>query len=381
MDIVVVTSKLCNLRCRYCYELPLLGDRARISLDQLDRAFVNLASYFADVERPTTLRFCWHGGEPLLTRPDYYWEALERQRTAFAGTHHSLTNHVQTNLTVLDGERIDLLRHGFDAVGVSFDVVGGLRVNRNEQPSGDLVLANLDRLRAAGVEPAGITVLSRPNVRHVRAIYDFWRDRDMDFRLLPVEPGLYEPGQSFELSPQEILRALCTLADVWFEDAAPIRIEPIHSFIERLMVSATAGQAVVTPYDLAAHDEVVLIETNGELLAYPDGFDYSRSSGNLFNTPYREILEGEAHAHRVARAQAAIATSCAACPRLDRTCNGHHVAEGGATMHEHRADGSLRCVVARGLFDHVEDRLRQAGVLRVDSELSDDYLACIGGAA
>src|SRR5262249_675036 len=33
VDIVVFTSKLCNLRCKYCYELPLLSDKTRITLE------------------------------------------------------------------------------------------------------------------------------------------------------------------------------------------------------------------------------------------------------------------------------------------------------------------------------------------------------------
>ena len=36
-------------------------------------------------------------------------------------------------------------------------------------------------------------------------VYRFYKEREMSFRVLPIEPGLYEPGQFFELSANEIL--------------------------------------------------------------------------------------------------------------------------------------------------------------------------------
>ena len=129
VDIVVFTSKLCNLRCRYCYELPLLTDKTRISLEQMERAFRHFDAFFRAAKEPALIRFCWHGGEPLLIEPEYYWKAFELQRQIFAGSPNRVVNSLQTNLTVLDDARLDLLRNGFDQVGVSLDVVGGLRVN------------------------------------------------------------------------------------------------------------------------------------------------------------------------------------------------------------------------------------------------------------
>lgn len=48
---VVKASKLCNLRCKYCYEFPFLADPSRISQQQLRSFFTNVATYFS--ERPT----------------------------------------------------------------------------------------------------------------------------------------------------------------------------------------------------------------------------------------------------------------------------------------------------------------------------------------
>ena len=79
----------------------------------------------------------------------------------------SYVNSVQTNLTVLDDERIRLLRDGFHQVGVSMDLYGGLRVNTQGRDLQDRILSNMDRLRDAGVWFGRITVLHRGNVDRI----------------------------------------------------------------------------------------------------------------------------------------------------------------------------------------------------------------------
>jgi uncharacterized protein len=378
VDIVVVTSKLCNLRCRYCYELPLLSDKTRLSLEQLERAFRNFNAFFRTVDEETIIRFCWHGGEPLLIEPDYYWQAFERQRAVFAGSPHTVLNHVQTNLTVLDDARLDLLKNGFDQTGVSLDVVGGLRVNGAGRDQEHKTRANLDRARAAGLKPSGITVLSRFNMHRIRDVYAFYRDRGMNFRLLPLEPGLYEAGQVFEITPREILRALCELADLWFVETPPIRMEPIHSQLDALVGTASETGLTIPDYDLAAWQWVILFDTNGQLLGYTDGFDGANSTGNILDAGLDVIMQSPAQQRRAARAKEQIAKSCSDCAYYMSRCSGHHVAEGGATLHEKLPDGTLRCVVAKGLFQHLETRLLQAGVLETPGVLSPAYRQVAG---
>ncbi|HRD75742.1 MAG TPA: hypothetical protein PK264_07380 [Hyphomicrobiaceae bacterium] len=41
-QIVVKISKYCNLRCTYCYEFKDLANKARMSLDKIDRMFATM---------------------------------------------------------------------------------------------------------------------------------------------------------------------------------------------------------------------------------------------------------------------------------------------------------------------------------------------------
>ena len=172
VEFVLKASKLCNLRCQYCYEFEQLGSRERMSLSDLERFYHNVATWSREFETPTTVDFVWHGGEPLLNPPSYFEATFERQRAIF-GRDASIRNTIQTNLTVLDQARIDLL-HQFDRVGVSIDLYGELRTNLRGQDSVRRVLQNMDRLHANGIDFGCITVLSARNCPSIRKIVRFY---------------------------------------------------------------------------------------------------------------------------------------------------------------------------------------------------------------
>src|SRR5262245_23920728 len=101
---VMKMSKLCNLRCRYCYEMKELANPVVMALGDLRRIYRHIRDHYAardaaDGQR-TLIRFIWHGGEPLLVDADYYWQTFADQREIF-GTELAVKNSAQTNLTVL----------------------------------------------------------------------------------------------------------------------------------------------------------------------------------------------------------------------------------------------------------------------------------------
>lgn len=57
--------------------------------------------------------FVWHGGEPLLIEPQYYKSLEKLQHEAFDSVDIPFTNSIQTNLTILNENIIDLLKNFF----------------------------------------------------------------------------------------------------------------------------------------------------------------------------------------------------------------------------------------------------------------------------
>lgn len=353
---VIKVSKFCNLRCDYCYEFPELGNRARMSREQASAMFANMADFYSG--QPGAQVHCvWHGGEPLLQEPDYYHMLLAEQRR-WLGTL-DVKNAVQTNLTVLDESRIALLRDGFDGVGVSVDLFGNHRLNLAGKPSQDRVLANLDRLQEAGVRFGCITVLTKRNLPHLESIFRFYERANLSFRILPLFRGATDPQNAgFQVTAREVLDGLCHVFDLWLASPTQISIAPLSELMAQLLRSRAGDEPDY--YDRRQWEEVVVVNTNGDLYADADAYLPGRSWGNIFATPLGRLLGGAEWERSVRATEARMAAVCASCEYFG-TCNGYAVAEDSRDYDDAvDAAGRKRCVVERGLCAHIERRLDEA---------------------
>jgi uncharacterized protein len=163
----------------------------------------------------THLEFVWHGGEPMMQPPQYFRDTFADQEEILG--QRSLRNTVQTNLMLLDEERMRLLADGFDKVGVSVDVVGGLRVNIAGRDSQAQVIANLRRLKA--VRRVGcITVLTARNLSAIEEIFRFFEELGAGSRVLPLfDTGEEEQTRGLEITQQQQLAALARLTELWLK--------------------------------------------------------------------------------------------------------------------------------------------------------------------
>jgi len=354
---VIKVSKLCNLRCSYCYEYPELANPVRMSFEQIAKMFEHLGSYYRATAPGAECRFVWHGGEPLLHEPSYYREIFAEQRRCFAGMR--AVNWVQTNLTMLDDERIALLKSEFDGVGVSLDVFGDLRLNVAGRPSQSRVLVNMARLKAAGITHGCITVLTKRNLARIEQIFRFYEKIGNSFRILPLFQGAFEQQHlGYEVTGREVLTALCSVADLWFASNAILHVAPVTDQIRELLRSRAEGYEPVY-YDRRTQESVVLVNTNGDLYGQADAYDTGRSWGNIFHSSMAEILESPARQVSVLEAEARMASACLRC-RYFGTCNGFPVAENRRRYEDTIHEGRVECVVERGLFQHLERRLTEA---------------------
>ena len=131
---VVKVSKLCNLRCRYCYEWNELHQTQRMSLGEWKRLLESIRRYherrIAEVGEPFTTTIIWHGGEPLLLPLPYLRAVFDLQHQMLGGLldNGAVVNALQTNLYRISDEQIGLLKAEKIQLGVSCDVVGGVRL-------------------------------------------------------------------------------------------------------------------------------------------------------------------------------------------------------------------------------------------------------------
>ncbi|NCJ07162.1 radical SAM protein [Synechococcales cyanobacterium C] len=369
VDFVIKTSKFCNLRCRYCYEFNDLGNREMISSTQLDQMYHHIADYYGALDHPTEINFVWHGGEPLIHSPEFYWKTFESQKEIFRGRSVSIINSVQTNLTVLDEARLQLLKTGFDSVGVSLDLFGGLRVNQSGRDSVALVLKNLDRLQAKKIPFGCITVLTQLNRPYIEAIFRFYEQMEVSFRILPLFKGAFDSQHiGFEITPYEVLETYKTLVDLWFESDRFVMVHPIVEHIEQAL-RHRCDRSRVTLYDKRQWESIFLVNTDGQIYSYADAYA-GPSQGNIFTTPMETLLNGKAHQLVIQAAEDRLRSTCHHCPYLG-SCDGYPVAEGSVEYNEYDEQGAIRCIVTHGILRHIEERLdqaRQAGMAELPTE-------------
>ncbi|MBL6751721.1 MAG: radical SAM protein [Nevskia sp.] len=363
VQFVIVSSKYCNLRCRYCYEFPDLADRRAMSHEQLERMYRSIADHYYRKDHPVELEFDWHGGEPLLLGADFYWRTFDAQTRIFADPQVRVTNFVQTNLTVLNERLVDLLWEGFDGLGVSIDLFSGLRVNTGGKDLQPTVLKNMDRLRQARIPHGAITVLSRQNLPHLEKIFRFFEGAEISPRILAVHRGASETQNDADLlTEDEVLQALKDLFELWMESPAPIAVEPLYSYTERVIWSLATQET--SYYDKSQWEYIYLVDTDGNLYSYSDVFDTAWSHGNLFEEPLHGLVNGPRHRRVIEAAEARIKSACSGCRHYGRACSGYPMAEESTGRRDPRPSGAgTACTRERGILDYIEKRLFELGVV------------------
>jgi uncharacterized protein len=357
---VVKISKLCNLRCSYCYEFPFLADRSRMSLAQLQCMFEHIAQYYAGREK--RMDFVWHGGEPLLVEPTYYEAILKLQEDVLGLAGISFVNSVQTNLTTLNADVLAFLKSGMlSNIGVSLDLFGDQRVNAAGRSSQPTVLRNMQRLIDDGIAFGCITVLSQATRAHVESVYRFFEEINTSFRLLPIYRTGYAGQQdATALSDEEIVESFKKIVDHWLTSDSNIHVRPIQDY-----VANAVGHILNTDhrhyYDKWADEVVYIVEPDGSLYSVADPPDVNLCHGNIFDSPIDDMRHSAGYLRAVRAASARISEACGEC-QYHGICSGFFM---GEATPEQRAitdiEGRLRCGVARPVTEYIEQRLRSSG--------------------
>lgn len=357
MEFVIKLSKLCNLRCSYCHEFNDLAKKERIALQDIRRMFLGIREY-ATAHSLKHFELIWHGGEPFLIKPSYYAAIGELQEEIF-GRDLAYTNSVQTNLTVLSDELLELLgsQSFFKGIGVSFDVYGDQRVDINGRQRTDMIICNMQRLIDRNVPFGAIAVLSRHTLERIVDIYRFYDALQVECRLLPfyrsANPSQIEPHA---VSGSEIVAAFKDVFDTWLGSERATPVDPLDEYIDyAINFLRSEGR---TPYEMRDSEQVLIVNTNGETWGVSDTYDPVYRYGNIFREPLDNILDSHGRRRAIEEANARIAAHCTDCPYLGY-CPGFFVAE--ATPQQRCILDQTGCPV-RALIAHIVDRLQQTGL-------------------
>jgi len=355
LHVVIKLSKLCNLRCEYCFEYDQLGDPTRMGPAQLRQLFLNIRDYARTLPpQPRVVHLVLHGGEPLLLPPALVRELLELRDEVFAGEPLRTRVELQTNLVRLSEASLTMLRETRVGVGISHDVVGGARVDITGRERHEAVLRNIERLRAAGVPFGGISVLHRRNLARVDAIFDFWYAQGVDFSLLPILDFEAGPGRchGLGLRQDEVRAAMLRLATRVIESPRKIGVEPIDQYVQTALMYLRGEPGLA--YDPGRGEWALVVDTNGETYTYGDSYTPAGHIGNFFAPGAVASFATVAYARTLAARRERMG-ACETCP-FRQACSRLHLGEAAPSERVEAEPGAphrFACPVARPLIEHV----------------------------
>lgn len=360
MHFVMKLSKLCNLRCNYCYEYDELGERDRMPLDRLEWFFAGLAEHYRAAGWRFKLHFVLHGGEPLLLPESYLRGLVEGMRGRLGAAGVPFECSLQTNLTRLGERTIALLDELQISLGVSIDVFGGQRLTIAGEDSQDRALDNLqllfDRGAVERLGVGGISVLHRRNVDRAVDTFEFFRELGLGYRILPIFSITDPPPRvrGLTLEPARVVAALQQVALAQLRARPSIRVYPLDNYFESAVHHLTG--VAVRRYDPRAAEWALIVDTNGDVYNHAEAYLPEGRMGNIFGERFSEILASPARAATLALREAR-AADCSGCPYFD-CCSGIPVIEALPSERAYALDQRLECTVARPMIAFMTELLR-----------------------
>lgn len=358
---VVKASKFCNLRCTYCYEWDELAQRKRISPEQWRRVLMAARRYGELASErsgePVQSRIVWHGGEPLLLPLAYIESVVDLEREVFgkqAIESGAVRNFIQTNLTTLPNDKLELLAQAGFELWFSFDWIHGVRLDRRGKESEAIVAQNLRRALERGLRPFGVTVLAGHTRDYLCEIHDQYATLGLDFRVLPLfDAPNVSADFPFNISEAEVVNSLCDLFVHWYERGRRIRVVPLEDYLATALLHV-AGLERPRHVRRESGEHVFVVNTDGTLYAHGERYVQGGALGNLFRQEIGDIVGSRAYAASLDRNDALLARHCAHC-RYSGACDGDPV-----QTHPHRWPAGP-CPIASRVCSFIEDYIRAEG--------------------
>lgn len=345
----------CNLRCKYCFEQEGFKNPRVLTLADMELILNKFRTYCLQKSIKSII-FHYTGGEVLTLGKEYLTSLFKLSRQVFEESAIETGLEIQTNLTLMDEEYIDILKKHNVTVGVSFDVAGDQRrfekdeiVDRIIMDKMNLMFKNNLRFREA------IAVITRKNYKNASQIYDFYKKIQTNFYASKLRPWPERFCPELIISDQEYIEFLKALADRHLEQKEPkIFVSPLDSYIGLLK----NGPGYEKTCLFSRNCRFPFMEPNGDIYPCNKLRDKDLYLGNIFRDSLENIL-GSPILANLDRRYESIREECRGCRYLE-ICNG------GCFVFA-RWEGNILgrsksvCAVNRAMFEYIGKKLEKQG--------------------
>ncbi|MBE9211901.1 radical SAM protein [Plectonema cf. radiosum LEGE 06105] len=359
MHIVMKLSKMCNLRCTYCYEYDELSNKERMPLDGIEYFFKSLYSYASSRDKSFPIHLVFHGGEALLLPHEYLRKVCSLAAKYLKNNGINYDISVQSNLFKLSKKTLELLEELDIHLGISLDVFGDQRVDIVGRVSQDKVLDNLQHLLDSDVKFGAISVLHALNVDKAVKTFEFYQELGIRYRILPIHSNHETPPERMKhllLSHHQTVEALQKVAKARFNCSSPIEVFPLDDYFQaavRYLIDCEIG--IYDPFDF---EWALIVNTNGDVYPHGDAYVPIGLMGNLFHQPLSEILVSQAHTNAT-KVRMQRAETCRRC-KFDRKCTQLSIAEAIPSERFYDEAGALQCLIDKPMIQFMVDEIQRS---------------------
>lgn len=366
MVLIIKPNYCCNFRCKYCYLSNETKQKSQLFDISFAKQIVGLLKQQLHGKPRRKLTIIWHGGEPMLWGIDNYREIWAYMQQALAG--YEVQNSMQTNLSLVNDEWIDLFLQYDVHVGFSLDGTQKIhdyqRVDANGNPTFERIMANYHRCKERGMHIGCIVVGSKKHIGYIPELYYFMRDEGLGFKFNP----LFCSGEAqnnideYGITPDEYAQMAIELFDLWFDDQEGKVTE--SNFVEIASNIAT-GKPTGCMFTQNCQDQFLAIAPTGDVMPcgrFCDNDLLQYSYGNLHYEPLADILPRIKQAEIYKRADYIAQSDCARC-KWYRICHGGCLHDGFLASGDFRHKTFL-CPAYKRIFAHIEQRLKEQGMIK-----------------
>jgi radical SAM additional 4Fe4S-binding domain len=271
----VKPTNRCNVGCTHCY-LPesVRADHRRMT----DETLLATAQFIADMQargRHAGAHILWHGGEPLVLRADWYYEAGELLDRVLP----DYTESMQTSLIPLRSDHLPLLKQRFGGfVGSSVDF-SQRQINGSVEAYHRLWMKKVDMARAEGITVVAGVVPTRRELGREAEMVKWFVDRGFD----AFNVDRYNAyGTYFDDRPSNLQHSyfLMGLFDALMTEMENTGSAPLNGAIRAAITGILYGVGG-DRWGGSCMNDFIVVEPDGSLNNCPDKSSFEESFGNV----------------------------------------------------------------------------------------------------
>ena len=237
MQLIVKLTNFCNLRCTYCSE----GDFSvpNVMKKELFFKLVDDLDELLQFVHDKNVEFLWHGGEPLSYLKDDLCEVMDYAIKKL-GAKYDVKFLMQTNLTMLDDNWLDIIKKYKIGIGVSLDGYRDLhdanRITADNKPTFQLVYDNIKVLKRNDIIPGILMVLNTVEDVDINQLFDLIEDLNVPCKIHPIIPcGRACERKDAERVSTNYVKLLKAIYIKMFEENRFLSIDPLENLVDAIL--------------------------------------------------------------------------------------------------------------------------------------------------